>query len=685
MHDAHEFLVSISLVLCVAAVTTVIFQKLRQPVVLGYLLAGAIVSPHTPFPLFADEHLIHALSELGVILLMFSLGLEFSFPKLFRVGPTAGLVAVIQCSLMMWLGYAFGQMFGWTVLESLYAGALIAISSTTIIIKAFAEQGVRGKVTEIVFGVLIVEDLIAIFLLAVLTPVSAGMSLSAASLAATTGKLVAFLVLTVGGGMLVVPRLMRAIYAMQRPETMLVASVGLCFALSLGAQAMGYSVALGAFLAGALVAESGEAEAIEHLIGPVRDMFAAIFFVAVGMLINPALIAQHWVAIVVFTVVVVVGKLIGVALGAFLAGQGVRTAIQAGMSLAQIGEFSFIIASVGLSTGATRDFLYPIAVAISAATTLLTPWLIRASDPVANYVDRHLPRPIQTFASLYGTWVEQLGARRSEVTHGERIRRLAGLLLLDAALLAAVVIAASVWGDQIAGRASAALGLSQATGRLPVFLAAAVLVVPFVIGIARLTTGLARAIAVTALPSTEGLDTADAPRGALIVGIELAILLVVGIPLVALTQPFLPWWLSSPALMAGAIAVLVLALWRSAANLQEHTRAGAQAIVELLARQARSGANAEAQHVDFAQLNRVLPGLGAPEPVRLQAGSPAAGRTLADLNVRGLTGATVLAIVRDGDSVLVPTGQETLHAGDLLAVAGTGDAVAAARALLTEQ
>jgi CPA2 family monovalent cation:H+ antiporter-2 len=216
MHDAHHFLVNIALVLCVAAVTTVIFQKLHQPVVFGYLLAGAIISPHTPVPLFADQATVHTLSELGVILLMFSLGLELSLAKLFRVGPTAGLVAVIQCSLMLWLGYVSGQLFGWTPLESLYAGALIAISSTTIIVKAFAEQNVRGKVTDIVFGVLIVEDLIAIFLLAVLTPISAGMGLSAVSLAATTGKLLAFLTFVIGGGMLIVPRLMRAIVHLNR-------------------------------------------------------------------------------------------------------------------------------------------------------------------------------------------------------------------------------------------------------------------------------------------------------------------------------------------------------------------------------------------------------------------------------------------------------------------------------------
>ncbi len=685
MADPHTFLVNLALVLCVAAVTTVIFQKLRQPVVLGYLLAGAIVSPHTPFPLFADEATIHTLSELGVILLMFSLGLEFRLAKLMRVIPTAGLVAVIQCSLMIWLGYACGQLLGWTPLENLYAGALIAISSTTIIIKAFAEQQVRGKLTDIVFAVLIVEDLIGIFLLAVLTAISTGAGLSAGNLAATTGKLVVFLALVIGGGMLVVPRLMRAVVRLNRPETTVVASIGLCFALALLAQAVNYSVALGAFLAGALVAESGEGEAIEHLIEPVRDMFAAIFFVAVGMLINPALIAEHWGAVAVFTLVVVVGKFLGVSAGVFLTGESIRTSIQAGMSLAPIGEFSFIIADMGQTLGVTRGFLYPVAVAVAAATTLSTPWLIRASDPVATFVDRRLPKPIQTFAALYGTWLEDLRRRPREPTLGREIRRLARLLLLDSALLAAIVIATALWGRSVAGRLSAVLHLPEPLAWWGVLVAAVALAVPICVGIAHCTAAVARTLGLAALPRRDGMaDTADAPRRALVITIEFAVLLLVGIPLVALTQPFLPS-LPGAAAVAVAMALLAFALWRSAANLQEHARAGAQAIVEVLARQAGNSTGGGAAQPALEQLNRLLPGLGPLVSIRLTADSPAVGRTLAEVNLRGLTGATVLAIVRAGSSVLVPTGGEVLQTDDVLAIAGTAAAIEAARQLLASK
>src|SRR6185295_10985485 len=386
MHDAHEFLKALTVVLGVAAVTTVLFQRLRQPVVLGYILAGFIIGPNVPVPLVADRQVIETLSELGVILLMFSLGLEFSLGKLVRLGPSAGLTALFQSSLMVWLGFVTGQLLGWTTLESLFGGAVIAISSTTIIAKAFAEQGIGGPLRELVVGILIIEDLIAILLMATLTAIASGAGLSAAEMAWTTGKLGLFLIALIGIGLLLVPRAVRAINRLGRPETTLVASIGFCFAVSLLAHELGYSVALGAFIAGSLIAESGEQHSIEQLVAPVRDLFAAIFFVSVGVLIDPALIARHWLAIALLTAVVIVGKVVGVVLGAFLTGNRVRSSVQAGMSLAQIGEFSFIIAGLGLSLKATRDFLYPVAVAVSALTTLTTPWLIRASGPVANWI-----------------------------------------------------------------------------------------------------------------------------------------------------------------------------------------------------------------------------------------------------------------------------------------------------------
>jgi CPA2 family monovalent cation:H+ antiporter-2 len=683
MQDTHEFLRALTIVLGVAAVTTVAFQRLRQPVVLGYIIAGLIVGPHVPIPLVADSAAVQTLSELGVILLMFSLGLEFSIRKLVQVAPTAGLTAVLQSSIMVWLGFVVGQLFGWTTLESLFGGAVIAISSTTIIAKAFDEQGVTGKLRDVVVGILIVEDLIAILLIAILTGVASGSGLSAGPLAAMIGRLAAFLVVLVSLGLLFVPRMMRAVRRLNRRETTLVASVGFCFAIALLARSFGYSVALGAFIAGSLVAESGEEEHVKQLVEPVRDVFAAIFFVSVGMLIDPALVAQHWPAVVAITAVVVLGKVFGVSLGAFLSGAGMRTSVQAGMSLAQIGEFSFIIAGLGLSLNATGEFLYPVAVAVSALTTLSTPWLIRASGPVAAWVDRKLPKPLQTFAALYGSWVEELRSAPRADTAIATIRRLLRLLVLDGAALAGIIVGTSAGMRSVVAFARDNAGIPEELARLLVIGAAVALAAPFCVGVIRVGRRLGLTVARVALPAHKGkgVDFAAAPRRALVVTLQLASVMLVGAPLLALTQPFLP---SGPgaAVLALSLAVLGVAFWRSATNLQGHVRAGAQVIVEALAAQSRGrGIPPEGQALE--QVHELLPGLGALVAVRLDPGSAAIGRTLAELNLRGLTGATVLAITRGEGGVIIPSATEVLRAGDVLALAGTHEAIEAAKNLLT--
>ncbi|MBX6364374.1 MAG: cation:proton antiporter [Gemmatimonadetes bacterium] len=696
MHDAYDFLANLALVLCVAALTTLIFQRLRQPVVFGYLLAGLIIGPHIPIPLVADDATVHTLAELGVILLMFGLGIEFSLRKLLRVGPAAGLVAVAQSTAMVSIGYGVGQLFGWTPLESFYAGAVIAISSTTIIVKAFAEQGARGKFTEIVFGILIIEDMIAIFLLAILTTVSAGQAVSAAGLAVTAARLATFLAALIGVGLLVVPRLVRFVVRVNRPETTVITAVGVCFACALLALQFGYSVALGAFIAGTLVAESGVQEAVETLVRPVRDIFAAIFFVAVGMLIDPALIAGHWTAVAALTGAVVAGKVLAVTVSAFLTGFPLRTSVQSGMSLAQIGEFSFIIAGMGLSTGATRPFLYPVAIAVSAVTTLTTPWLIRASGPVASYVDRKLPRPLQTFVALYGSWLERLRSAPGEAGRRSWLRRRVGLLLLDAVLLAFLVIGVSLELTRVTALLTAATGISPQAARAVITAAATVVAAPLLLGLVRGSRGLAVELAERAIPPAPPgrPDFGLAPRRVLAVTLQLAVVMLLGVLLVAVTQPFVPPFRGAVVLAAVA-ALLAVALWRGAATLQGHARAGAEVIAAALARQmasdegeATTGARATPPALPapgmapLQWVRETLPGLGHPEPIRIEAGSPAVDRTLAELNLRGLTGATVLAITRDGEEIIVPTGRERLRAGDVLAVAGSQESIEAATRLL---
>jgi CPA2 family monovalent cation:H+ antiporter-2 len=353
------------------------------------------------------------------------------------------------------------------------------------------------------------------------------------------------------------------------------------------------------------------------------------------------------------------------------------------MSLAQIGEFSFIIAGVGLSLGATDNLLYSIAVAVSGITTLLTPWLICGAQPTAAWVDRKLPRSLQTFAALYASWMEQLRKRPAD-DQGGRFRRAIRWIIVDAVIVVAVVIGASVEMDRIAAMARSRLDLLERSTRMLVVAAAAILSAPFWIGLVRMARYLGFELATMAFPAVEReqLDLAAAPRRLLIVTLQLAIVLVIGVPLIAITQPFLPPFRGAAVLLL-VLLLLAFAFWRGATNLQGHTRAAAEALAEALTRQTRIGRKTSSENHALVDANRILMGMGSPVPVELQPNNAAVGKTLAELRLRGLTGATVLAIRRGEESVLVPSGHERLQAGDVLAIAGTQDAVEAAKVLLS--
>ena len=681
MPESHSFLTNLALVLCVAALTSLIFQRLRQPVVFGYLVAGMIVGPYIPLPIVADQEMVRTLAELGVILLMFSIGLEFSVRRLLSVGGPAGIAALTETSVMIGLGFLTGRLLGFTAIESLFVAAIVAISSTTIIVKAFAEQGIRGRSADIVLGILIVEDLIAILLIAILTAVGEGEGLSPREIVGTTLRLALFLAGLVGVGLLIVPRLIRAAVRSERAETILVASMGVCFAASLLALSLGYSVALGAFIAGALVAESGQEKSVEHLVAPVRDFFVAIFFVAVGMLLDPSVLINYWWIVLTLVVIVIVGKVIAVSSGVFLTGAGLRPALQAGMSLAQIGEFSFIIASVGLATGSTREFLYPVAVAVSAITTLTTPALIRGAPRFARIIDAQLPNALQTFVALYGSWIERL--REAPKRSRSRTRRLMRGIAIDSALLAVLFIGLSVEFPRLVRWLDASMGLSLPAARTAVLVAAAVPTAFLLFALVRLTHLLGMAVSVQALPMPEEkkVDLARAPRRALEVTLQFGMLFVVVALLVTVTQPFAPR-IPGVAVIFAAGLVLLLAIWRSAKNLQGHAVAAGEVIAAALSRRADDGASAMQADDAMQKMHDMLPGIGEPVAMTVSPGSAADGRTLRELNMRGQTGATVLALLRGEEQFVSPRGDQRLVSGDVIAVAGTHEAVDGVRVMV---
>ncbi|HET9276298.1 MAG TPA: cation:proton antiporter [Gemmatimonadales bacterium] len=669
---AHFFLRDLALILVTAALATVTFQRLRLPVIVGYLVAGMLVGPLAPTRLIRDPGTIETLAELGVVLLLFSIGLEFRLRRLATLGPRVALATVVEVGLMLLLGFSAARLLGWDTLQSMLAGGLVAISSTMVVSRALADTQADRRLKDIVFGVLVMEDLFAIILIAVLTTVATGDSLSGPLLARTLTRLGLFLTAMIVAGMLVVPRAVRAAVSLKRAETTLVASVGICFLFALLSAMAGYSVALGGFIAGALVAESGAHHIVAETVRPVRDLFAAIFFVAVGMLFDPAVVTAQWDAILLLFAVVVAGKVIGVSLGVFLAGYGTRDAVRSGMTLAQIGEFAFVI--VGIGSAGRGGSLYPIAVAVATLTAFTTPYFVRRAAAAASWVDRRLPHRVQTFSSLYASWLDLMMAGRREVTRASRTRRMARFLILDAAIVTAVIIGTSIAHRRLPEWLDGDGGWVVRFGALA---AGGLVALPFGIGLVRTVRKLAFFLAEGALPRpAKGLDQAHAPRRALEVALQFGLSGAVGVPMALLTLPFVP-----PFGVTGvAVAILLLlgvAFWRTTTDLESHARAGAELIVHVLAKQGH-----EADPRSFEVVRDLLPGLGTIVPLEVAEGSEAVGRTLGELSLRGRTGATVVALSRAGQRHPFPPAGTELRAGDMLALTGSADAIGAAAALL---
>jgi CPA2 family monovalent cation:H+ antiporter-2 len=394
MNHLPDLIRDLGFILITAACVTLLFKRLRQPVVLGYLIAGFFLGPHFPFFLHVqDTASVHIWAEIGVIFLLFGLGLEFSFKKLSRVGKSAGITAFVEAAFMLGLGFLTGKIVGWNSIDSLYLGGILSISSTTIIVRAFDELGLKGKkFVSLVFGILIVEDLIAILLLVLLTTVAVSNTLSGSALASATFKLGFFLTIWFLVGIYIIPIFLKMIRKLLNPETTVVVSLGLCLLMVIIATNVGFSAPLGAFIMGSILAETREGKNIEHLLNPIKDLFSAIFFVSVGMMINPNSLYEYADIILIITIVTIIGKIASTTIGALLSGQSLKTSMHAGMSLAQIGEFSFIIATLGVTLKVTSDFIYPIAVAVSAITTFTTPYLIKNANSIYEIINGKLPQ-----------------------------------------------------------------------------------------------------------------------------------------------------------------------------------------------------------------------------------------------------------------------------------------------------
>ncbi len=669
----HTLLQDLAVVMMVAAVVTVVFRQLKQPVVLGYILAGVIIGPHTPpYALIADKGTIETLSELGVIFLMFALGLEFSLRKLTKVGATALIAATMEILLMVWVGYQIGKAFGWKMMDCVFLGAILAISSTTIIIKALEELGkTKERFAQLIFGILIVEDILAILMIAMLSGFAARGELSVAEVGVTMGKLSAFLGVLLVAGLIIVPRLLNYVAKFKSNEMLLVTVTGLCFGVSLLAVQMGYSVALGAFLIGAIIAEARQIARIEMLMHPVRDLFSAVFFVSIGLLIDPVLLWRHIGPIAVITVAVVLGKVVTCAFGTFLSGNDLRSSMRVGMGLAQIGEFSFIIAALGLSLKVTSDFLYPIAVAVSAITTLLTPYLIRSSDTLVAWSEKLMPVSVRRALDAYTHWVGQLGKSGSRRTPSAFLKKWWWQIALNLLLIAGVFVAAFairrkalLWWPDAPGGENGIKGM--------LWLSAMLLSLPMIIAVVRKWQAFAMLLSEMSVKRSAAGQNTPAIRSMVQTVAFLAGCVALMIFLLLLSSAVLPSWNLLIVLVLVLIAATVL-LRRSFIRL--HSRA------QIALMETFEAPPAPHPHEGMTDVHPLLREAQL-KAVTVSATSPAAGKVIAELKLRTQTGASIVGIERAGENVINPGIDEEIRAGDSVLLIGTSAQILKAEALM---
>lgn len=396
MESLQPLIVDLALTLILAGIVTLLFKRLRQPVVLGYIVAGFLAGPNFHYlPSIADPENIDIWAQIGIIVLLFSLGLEFNFKKLLNVGATAFTTALTIALGMIVIGYTAGQFMGFTTFDSIFLGAMLSMSSTMIIIKAFGDLGLQQeKFTQTVFGVLIVQDLLAVVLLVILSSVASG-SVEGGELLNSVARLVFFLVLWFVIGTYIIPTFVRSVRRFLNNETLLIVSMGLCFGMVVIATYAGFSSALGAFVMGSILSSANEVERMERVIQPIKDLFGAIFFISVGMLVNVDTLVEYSAPIIILSLIVIIGQSLLAITGMLLSGQPLRTAIQSGFSLSQIGEFSFIIATLGISLGVMNPTLYPIVVAVSVVTTFTTPYMIKLANPFFIKIEKLLPENLK--------------------------------------------------------------------------------------------------------------------------------------------------------------------------------------------------------------------------------------------------------------------------------------------------
>jgi len=664
MSEEMNFVADLAVILISAGIFTIISKALKQPLILGYIIAGFLVGPQLGlFPALSSMESVETWSEIGMIFLMFALGLEFSFKGLLKVGSSALITASCKFLGMFAVGMIVGPMMGWTLMESIFLGGLLSMASTTIVIKAYDEMGLKQKpYAPMVFGTLVVEDIIAILLMVLLSTIAVSHSFAGIDMLMSIAKMAFFIILWFLVGIYVIPTLLKKASRYINDEILLIASIGLCFGMVALASSLGFSSALGAFVMGSILAETTEGEHIGGLVINIKNLFGAIFFVSVGMMIDPHMIAQHWFVILILTVIVIAGHFFFAAAGVILNGKGLDNAVHVGLSLSQLGEFAFIIVSLGTSLGVMRGFIYPVIIAVSVITTFTTPYMIKLAGPATEWLSAKLPA--RFLAKITPEEESDSAVSRAETNEWKLLlKAYFTRVLLYSVLLIAIFLGSELWLKPLISKLLSSWGAQwQAVLCVVITLIA---MMPFLFGLA-VNPG---SISKPAMQLTKQKSSNWWPiLSLMLIRIAIAVCFIISVLMAYLN------------LASGIISIIVT----GAALFFFFARMGKKHFKGFMFLERRFLSNLNEKEDEERRLAPVRTTVQDKlsrydvhiETVEISPDSIYAGMKLQDMPFRKETGVNIVKIVRGSRSIIVPKGTECIFPYDKVLAVGTTEQLA---------
>jgi len=665
MSEEMNLVRDLAVILISAGVFTIISKALKQPLILGYIVAGFLVGPNIDFfPGITSPESVEQWSEIGIIFLMFGLGLEFSFKKLLKVGSSALLTAGTKFLGVFVLGLLVGLAMSWSMMESIFLAGLLSMSSTMVVIKSYDDMGLKDRpYAGMVFGTLVVEDLIAILLMVLLSTMAVSNQFAGGEMLFNLGKLGFFIILWFIIGIYVIPSALKVARKYVSDEILLIVSVGLCLGMVTFAEAVGFSSALGAFLMGSILAETVESERIEHLVSPIKNLFGAIFFVSVGMMISPSVIIEHWLTILILTITVIITHIVFSAAGVLMSGKGLKNAVFTGFSLAQLGEFGFIIASVGVSLGVMRGFIYPVIIAVSVITTFTTPYMIKLAGPFYGWFTKVLPHNV----------VEKLeeekvghrsGAERSEWKN--LLTKYATRVVIYGVILIAIEIASRAF----LAPAVAKLEWTNALKNSLVVVVTLLVMSPFLVGLA-ISSGSLN------VSSSKLIREKKANLFPIMGLVLLRIFLAIAFIMVVIASAFdLKGWTVMLIVVATAAFLLIARF-----SMNKYSVFEKRFISNLNQREMDARRKAPVSTSIRAKFEGYDVHL---EPIVISQDSSFAGKTIREMNFRKLTGANIIKIQRGTKNEIIPSADMVLYPFDIILAVGTSEQLTLAKKLVSD-